>query len=241
MEQPIVSIEHVRSAELVARIKRFTVMLSTGRDKVQCHIHDPGRLTHLLKPGTRVYYRPSWRPGRKTSCDVVAVEEPRTGTIVLEDTRFGNKLFPLVAHRVIPGISSLTAEKWINGTRVDFIATDSVGNIVLIEVKSTNLVIDRVALFPDAPSQRARRQIEVLVTASKNGTRAAIVFTVLRPDADILKPNRVVDPVFSRLLCAHRNSLELYAYRVEPLIEKDNGDEMTLKVFFKGLVSVEPC
>jgi sugar fermentation stimulation protein A len=241
VEQPIFSVNHVRSAELVARIKRFTVVLSTGQDKVLCHIHDPGRLTHILKPGTRIYYRHSWRPGRKTSCDVVAVEEPRTSIVVLEDTRFGNKLFPLVAHRVIPGISNLTAEKWINGTRVDFVATDNAGNIVLVEVKSTNLVADRVALFPDAPSQRARRQLEVLVTASRSGTRAAIVFTVLRPDADIVKPNRAVDPVFSRLLCAHRDNLELYAYRVEPLIEKNGGDETTLKVFFKGLISVNPC
>lgn len=228
-------ISNVRRARFVSRPSRFTVVLSTGKGNRRCHLHDPGRLTHLLKPGTSIYYREAWRPGRATSCDVVAVE--KDNVLVLEDTRLGNQLFPKVASLVVPGASELEKEKWINGTRIDFVTTDyGTGAPLLIEVKSTNLVVNNTALFPDAPSKRAHRQIEALLAASLTGARAVMVFTVLRSDAEELRINRAIDPRLARLVCANKRRLELYAYRVEPRLV---GDE--IRVSYRGTIPVNPC
>jgi len=234
----LLSIGGVREAVFVSRPRRFTVLLRgrEGGGSLECHLHDPGRLRHLLAPGTIIYYRLAWRPGRRTSCDVVAARRPGE-ELVLEDTRLANRVFPMVAERIVPGLApGLEAEKWINGTRVDFIGSDRDGHVVLVEVKSTNLVENRVALFPDAPSKRAHRQLEALAVAARKGARSVIVFTVLRSDADRLRPNRLVDPVFARLLCAYHKVLELYAYRLKPLIKRD-----TIEVRYAGEISTEPC
>ncbi len=209
-------------------------MLSDAEGTQACHLHDPGRLRHLLRPGAEVFYRWAWRPGRRTSCDVVAVRSPG-GVLVLEDTRLGNKLFPMVAPLLVPGLTGdLAAEKWINGTRVDFVSVDREGRPVLIEVKSTNLVENGVALFPaDAPSTRARRQVEALIAATRSGARAAIVFTVLRSDAHTLRPNRAIDPGLAKLLKSHQAGLELYAYKVNPILV---GDE--IKVSYAGAITI---
>ena len=231
----LTSISGVKQGLFVSRPSRFTVVLDAGGSRLSCHLHDPGRLHHLLRPGAVVYYRDAWRPGRVTGCDVVAVEAP-SRVLVLEDTRLGNKLFPLVAGLLIPWARGLRAEQWINGTRIDFVSADETGRPVLIEVKSTNLVEDAAALFPDAPSRRARRQVEILLAASRAGARGVIVFTVLREDAEELRINRAIDPGLARLICANRSKLGLYAYRVEPRLV---GNE--IRIDYGGEIPVNPC
>ena len=227
-------IRGVRRARYISRPSRFTVLLSDDEGIRACHLHDPGRLRHLLRPGAEVFYRGAWRLGRRTSCDVVAVRSP-SGVLVLEDTRLGNKLFPVVASLLVPGLAGdIAAEKWVNGTRVDFVSVDGEGRPVLIEVKSTNLVENGVALFPDAPSARARRQVEALVAATRSGARAAIVFTVLRGDAHTLRPNRAIDPGLAKLLKSHQGSLELYAYKVNPVLVSDE-----IRISYAGAITVK--
>lgn len=203
----------------------------------RCHLHDPGRLSHLLAPGSTLIYRDAWRPGRATSCDVVAVLEPHSGALVLEDTRLANQLFPLVAGEVVPGLrgEALRAEVQANGSRIDFAGFDEASRPVLVEVKSTNLAAGGVALFPDSPSRRASRQLEVLAAATRSGARAAVVFTVLRGDAERVRPNRSVDPLFSRLLCSLR-VVEAYAYRLRARLEEDR-----LEIYYAGTLPVERC
>ena len=53
-----------------------------------------------------------------------------------------------------------------------------------VETKSVNLVENRVALFPDAPTERGRKHLGTLVKAVNAGHRAAAFFVVQRADAD---------------------------------------------------------
>jgi sugar fermentation stimulation protein A len=232
----LLEIRGVREARLLGRPARFTARLDAGGAERLCHLHDPGRLRHLLRVGARVLYREAWRPGRRTSCDVVAVEAPG-GVLVLEDTRLPNRLLPAALPHVLPGYRVAGSEVQANGTRVDFVAQAPGGAMALVEVKGTNLVEDGVALFPDAPSRRAHRQLQALAAAAAAGAAEAhIVFTILRPDAGTLRPHRRVDPVFARLLCSLRGRLHYHAYRVEAVEDNDR-----LLVRYAGPVAVEPC
>jgi len=233
---PLLVVDGVREARLLRRPNRFTVELETVEGAaLACHLHDPGRLRHLLRPGARVLYRPAWRPGRRTSCDVAAVYDG--DVVVLEDTRLPNRLLPAALPLLLPGYRVEASEAPINGTRVDFVASTPRGGLALIEVKGTNLVESGVALFPDAPSRRARRQLEALAVAAGSGSESHVVFTILRPDAGRLAPHRRVDPEFSRLLCGLRGRLRYHAYTVKPLLEPGGR----LAVYMGRVVPVEPC
>ena len=234
--QPLLVVEAVKPGRFVKRKQRFTAeILGESGERRLCHLHDPGRLRHILRPGARLLYREAWRPGRRTSCDVVAAVTPE-GVLALEDTRLPNRLLPEALPRLLPGYTILRPEAWVNGTRVDFAAQAPSGALALIEVKGTNLAKGGVAFFPDAPSRRARRQLEALAAAATEGAEAHIVFTVLRPDARVLRPSRAVDPALARLLCALRERLHYHAYTVEPRLAGDR-----LEVHMGDVIQVKPC
>jgi len=231
----LLEIRGVREASLRRRVTRFTLDLETATgQRILCHLHDPGRLRHLLRPGVRILYKPAWRPGRRTTCDTVAIWDE--DTLVLENTRLPNKLLPRALHHILPGYQLARTEARINGTRVDFIATAPNGATALIEVKATNLVENDRALFPDAPSRRAARQVETLAVAARAGAESHIVFTILRPDAEHLQFNRRVDPRLARLLCANHDWIRYHAYTVNPVLEHDK-----LRVFLGEKKPVKPC
>jgi sugar fermentation stimulation protein A len=71
---------------------------------------------------------------------------------------------------------------------------------MLLEVKSCTLVKANTALFPDAPTQRGREQIKILINAVKEGFSAMILFVVQREDASNFRPNEEIDPLFVKHL-----------------------------------------
>ena len=230
---PVVGeIRGIWRARFLERRSRFTVVLDVGGGERECHLHDPGRLSHLLCPGVEVYARDVWRPRRRTGCDVVAVRT-RSGVLALEDTRLANKFFPEIAQYLYPGLLGLEAEVMVPGTRLDYIVHTSSGP-VYVEAKSTNLVEANTAFFPDAPSRRASRQLDSLLLLSKNGLRAELVFVVLRGDANLLRPNWRVDQVFYRKLCGYRRTIRPRAVRLNPAVTGD-----TIRVAYGGEIPVK--
>jgi DNA-binding sugar fermentation-stimulating protein len=89
----------------------------------------------------------------------------------------------------------------------------------LLEVKSVTLVVDGLALFPDAVSQRATRHLRELMRAAAQGYRAAVLFVVQRQDAAAVAANGGTDPNFAAALAeAAQAGVELHARtcRVSP-------------------------
>jgi sugar fermentation stimulation protein A len=106
------------------------------------------------------------------------------------------------------------AEVPVRGSRLDFRLEGE--RPALVEVKSVSLVIDRIARFPDAPSERAARHARVLAAEARRGQRAVLAFAVVRPDAEALAPNAPADPAFARALRhAMRAGVEVRAWRCE--------------------------
>jgi sugar fermentation stimulation protein A len=82
-----------------------------------------------------------------------------------------------------------------------------------LEVKSCTLVVEGVAIFPDAPTERGRRHLSELIKAKREGWRACILFVVQRSDAQRFAPNDATDPAFGALLRkAVKEGIEVYAY-----------------------------
>jgi sugar fermentation stimulation protein A len=204
----------LREAHFKARRNRFLVEAELHGSVVECHLPNPGRLRELLVPGATVYLLRKSRAGRKTGHDLVAV---RHGSVLVSvDSRLPNRAVGrLLRQRALMEFSrysTIIPEARIGESRVDFLLRD--GTDCYLEVKSCTLVVDGIALFPDAPTERGRRHMEDLASAVRSGSRAAVLFVVQRPDARAFRPNDETDPRFGDALRrAHEAGVEVYAYR----------------------------
>lgn len=82
-----------------------------------------------------------------------------------------------------------------------------------IEMKSVTLVVDGIARFPDAPTERGRKHVATLMKAVEEGHRAAAVFVIQRDDATGLTPYDANDPEFGTVLReAVAAGVEAYAF-----------------------------
>ncbi|MFQ6003037.1 MAG: DNA/RNA nuclease SfsA, partial [Candidatus Zixiibacteriota bacterium] len=190
------------------------------------HLPNPGRLKELLAPGARVILRKIRSQKRKTRFDLIGVNHG--DTLVSVDSGVPNKLFREAfekkAMEEFAAYESIKPEYRYGGSRVDFLLQGS-GGKCLLEVKSCTLVKGGVALFPDAVTKRGTRHVYELAKALKEGYRAAVLFIVQRPDAEVFSPNDETDERFSEALRdAWRRGVDVYAYSAEFV-----GGEINLK------------
>jgi sugar fermentation stimulation protein A len=70
-----------------------------------------------------------------------------------------------------------------------------------VEVKNVTAAVDAgVAVFPDAPSARGVRHLEVFQRLAERGDGAMLVFCAQRPDVDEIRPADLIDPAYGRAL-----------------------------------------
>jgi len=184
------------------RVNRFLVKLTINGKPVFAHLGNSGRLEDLLVTNTHVLIKKASRSRkRKTSYDVIAVRYANFWVLV--DSKFHNiitsKLLILGLINDLKGYKILRKEFNINDVRIDFLLEKN-NEKCLLEVKGCTLVKKRIALFPDAPTERGRRQLELLTEMRKKNFHTAILFLVLREDADAFSPNWNIDPDFSEKL-----------------------------------------
>jgi sugar fermentation stimulation protein len=195
------------------------------------HLPNSGRMTELLQPGTLGLAHVEQRRGRGTAGTLLLVQYQ--GRWVSVDARMPNRLFARCLElKALPPFLGYTEWKaevsWGQG-RVDFLLSPSEEKLpekrsrelppCLVETKSCNLVVDSLALFPDAPTARGARHLRELAEAVELGYRAAVVWFVQRDDARALSPHGKADPVFAEAFReARARGVEAYAYRcfVEP-------------------------
>ncbi|MEZ4640468.1 MAG: DNA/RNA nuclease SfsA [Caldilineaceae bacterium] len=218
---------HPLRATFLERPNRYVIhaRLHGSEDVVRAHCPDPGRLQELLIPGAVVYVDeapPSTNANRRTTHTLRFVEHPENGQLVSLNSQLPNAVFAEgLADGFFPQFNRYanTAKEVTligeDGTRsrIDFQLRDDTGNVCWVEVKSASLVIDDVALFPDAPTVRGRRHVDELAHRATVGDAAAVVFIVQRPDASSFAPHSERDPEFAASLrAAAAQGVSVYAY-----------------------------
>jgi sugar fermentation stimulation protein A len=200
--------------EFIQRLNRFAALVKVGEKAVRCYMPNPGRMKELLIPGVRMLLRPAKGEGRRTPYDIVAVE--LDGKLVSIDSRLPNKIIAEALGRgALPEFQEydeVIPESRYHNSRFDFLLRGG-GPECFMEVKSCTLVIDGVALFPDAPTVRGARHVRHLTEAKREGYRACIIFVIQRDDALTFSPNTETDPAFSEALKeAQGMGVEIFAY-----------------------------
>jgi sugar fermentation stimulation protein A len=174
-------------------------------------------MREFLVSGAEVVLREVLSENRKTSYDLIGVSYNSQWVSV--DSRVPNKLvLEALKNRDLTEFTEYAAIKPEYGyghNRFDFFLANQCEKCFL-EVKSTTLVKDGVAMFPDAVTERGTRHVKHLVKAKKEGYRASIIFMIQRSDACAFAPCDEIDPKFGKALRnAASEGVEIYAYKME--------------------------
>ncbi len=191
---------------LVRRYKRFLadVELAAG-GTITAACPNTGSMMGCCEPGSRVWLSESDSPTRKYRHTWEIVES--AGVKVGINTGLPNRLVrEAVEQGVIgelAGYASIRPEVAFGEerSRIDLLLEDAARPACYVEVKNvTAAVTGRVALFPDAVSERGAKHLRELMRLRARGLRAVLVFCVQRGDVDEVRPADAIDPAYGRTL-----------------------------------------
>ena len=210
-------------ATLLRRYKRFLadVMLANG-DEITVHVANPGAMTGLAAPGTKVWLSKSDNAARKLpySWELAEVDLGSGTELVGVNTGHPNALAAAaIAVGGIPellGYGSLRREvKYGRNSRIDFLLEQEGRGCCFVEVKNVHLMRARgLAEFPDSVTARGAKHLGDLTAMAAQGHRAVMLFLVQIGSADRLALARDIDPHYGAAFDRARiGGVEAIAYR----------------------------
>jgi sugar fermentation stimulation protein A len=204
---------------LLKRYKRFLVDVKLKSGEVTtAHTSNTGAMLNCSEAGRSVYLSESSNPKRKYRYSLEMISMP-DGLVGL-NTALPNRLAALGCQYGLfegfPFPAQVQREVAAGGSRLDLKLTGQNGEVVWVEVKSSTLVIDGVALFPDAVSSRGTKHLNELIDLLGPSQRAAILILVQRSGAASFSPADSIDPLWGKTLReAVKRGVELLAYEVD--------------------------
>jgi sugar fermentation stimulation protein A len=198
-------------ARFLRRPNRFLIQCRRQGRTLSAFLPNPGRLQELLLPGCNIHLvREEKSSNRKTSYTAVAVD--RDGQPIMLHTHLTNQVARyLLQERKIPGLENarmVRSEIRVGRSRFDFLLEEG-NKTILLEVKSCTLIGEKVAMFPDALTERGARHLSELGKISEEGIRAVVLFVVHWPFAKIFMPDFHTDLNFSQTLLQTRSKVEV--------------------------------
>jgi sugar fermentation stimulation protein A len=210
-------------AMLARRYKRFLadVMFDSG-EMTTVHVANPGAMTGLDRPYSRVWLSDSENPMRTlrytwelvetdlgSGPELVGVNTIAPNTLVAEALQAGLipelRDYPTVRREVKYGTNS----------RADFILEDGKRPSCYLEVKNVHLMRKpRLAEFPDCVTTRGAKHLDDLAAMVERGARAVLLFVIQIPSADRFTVAGDIDPTYAAGFDrARAKGVEMLAWR----------------------------
>ena len=188
----------IKKGNFIERPNRFIAYVNVEGEENNpqiVHVKNTGRCKELLVDNATVFLEESDNPNRKTKYDLVKVI--KNGILINMDSQAPNKVVNewLLNNGLFKNTELVKPEKTFEKSRFDFYVEGD-GKKAWIEVKGVTLEKDGVAMFPDAPSDRAVKHIEHLIKAKNIGYEAYIVFVIQMKGIKYFTPNRESLPLF---------------------------------------------
>jgi sugar fermentation stimulation protein A len=210
-------------ATLIKRYKRFLadVMLDSG-EVLTAHVANPGAMTGLAAPGSRIWLSRSADPRRKLSYswELVEVDFGDGSELVGVNTAHPNPLVAAaLAQGAIPelaGYATIRREvKYGQSSRVDFLLECPDRPPCYLEVKNVHLMRrPGLAEFPDSVTARGTRHLDELATMVRGGARAVMLYLIQICSASQFCLARDIDPAYGAAFDrARAGGVEAIAYR----------------------------
>lgn len=208
--------DNITRGRFIKRPNRFIAQVEIQEDgsvrEETVHVKNTGRCQELLVPGAEVYLEKSAVKERKTAYDLIGVK--KGDVLVNMDSNAPNKAVKewLESGMYFEGVTLVRPETTYGNSRFDFYV-EAGERKIFIEVKGVTLEQQSVAMFPDAPSQRAVRHVEELIEAERNGYEAYVLFVIQMKGITCFTPNRKAQPEFAdALIRAQQAGVRILAY-----------------------------
>jgi sugar fermentation stimulation protein A len=210
-------------ATLTRRYKRFLadVVLENG-DGTTVHVANPGAMTGLDRPQSRIWLSDSGNPLRKYRCtwELIEVDLGIGPELVGVNTGQPHALTAeAIAAGLIPELrdyASVRQEvKYGQKSRIDFLLEDPVRPACYLEVKNVHLMRKpRLAEFPDSVTERGAKHLRELARMRADGARAGMLYVIQIPSADRFAVARDIDPSYAAAFNqARKAGVEMLAWR----------------------------
>ena len=186
------------------------------------HVANPGAMTGLDRPLSRVWLSDSGNPQRKfpytwelvetdlgSGAEIVGVNTGQPHQLVADALAAGLipelRNYPMVRREVRYGENS----------RVDFLLDDPTRRPCYLEVKNVHLMRKpRLAEFPDCVTVRGTKHLRELTAMRTTGARAVLLFVIQIPSAERFAIARDIDPAYAAAFDrARARGVEMLAWR----------------------------
>ncbi len=192
-------------ATLVRRYKRFLadVVLPSG-EEITAHVANPGAMTGLATPGSRIFLSKSENKNRKLpySWELVEVDFGSGPELVGVNTGHPNSLVAEALHgSVIAELSGYEPArrevKYGKSSRIDFLLGAPGRPPCYLEIKNVHLMRERsLAEFPDCVTDRGARHLDELGDMIEAGARAVMLFVIQIGSAERFALARDIDAAY---------------------------------------------
>jgi sugar fermentation stimulation protein A len=216
-------------AMLARRYKRFLAdMMFDSGEMTTAHVSNPGAMTGLDRPYSRVWLSDSENPLRtlRYTWELVEVDFGSGPEMVGVNTIQPNVLVAeAIGAGIIPELRdypSIRREvKYGSNSRADFVLEDSKRPTCYLEVKNVHLMRKpKLAEFPDSVTVRGAKHLEDLTGMVARGARSVLLFVIQIPSADRFAVARDIDPTYAAAFeRARTNGVEMLAWRCHVSIE----------------------
>jgi len=193
--------KNIHKGTFTNRPNRFIAEVTINGKTETCHIKNTGRCHELLTPGATVYTNYINNPSRQTQYDLIAVE--KDDTLINIDSHAPNIAFGeyLQQHKFheLGSITHIKPESKYGNSRFDFhIQTPT--SKTFIEVKGVTLEENKIAMFPDAPTERGIKHLNELATCIADGYDAYVIFIIQMKGITHFTPNYKIHAAFGETL-----------------------------------------
>lgn len=211
---------------LIKRYKRFLADVDFGGKVETVHCPNPGAMTGLKDPGSRVWCSTSDNPNRKLKKTLELIEAD--GILVGINTNLPNKLvLEALQNKTIPAFADFdiinTEYIYEKGTRFDFMVENAKGQSIMIEVKNVHLARPdgpnpTAVEFPDSVTARGAKHLNHLTSIAKiskqSGQAAAMLYVIQRRDGEYFTLADDIDPNYAEAYKhARAAGVEMHAWR----------------------------
>lgn len=214
--------EKLVSGRLIKRYKRFLadVALDTG-EEITAHCANPGAMTGLKEPGSKVWLSRSDNPKRKLkySWELIELKAGRKRNLVGINTAHPNRIVTEAiegaAIEELRGYEGLRREvKYGTNSRIDVLLEEAGKPPCYVEVKNVHLLREKgLAEFPDSVTARGAKHLGELSKVVADGGRAVMLYLIQRGDVDRFAIAGDVDPNYAECFeAAQTAGVEMLAY-----------------------------
>jgi sugar fermentation stimulation protein A len=216
-------------ATLARRYKRFLadVVLQSG-EVMTVHVANPGAMTGLDRPLSRVWLSDSGNPMRKFPFTWELVEADVGNGLEIIGVNTGQP-HQLVADAIeteaIPELRNYPTIrreiKYGENSRIDFLLEGPARRPCYLEVKNVHLMRKAgLAEFPDCVTLRGAKHLRELMYMRATGARTVLLFVIQIPSADRFAVARDIDPAYAAAFDqARARGVEMLAWRCDVNLE----------------------